>query len=335
MYGNLLVMKNNITRYLSILCVFTVIVGIGFPTSPASAQAGNTSGQALEIGPPVLNISANPGEAIHTKISLRDISSGSLVVQGQVNDFVANGEDGTPKILLEEGETSPYSFKNWVTPLPRLTLKSKELKNLPITINVPGNASPGGYYGVIRFTATPPELEGTGVSLSASLGALVLLKVNGDAKESLSIEEFSVTSKGKTSPIFESAPLEFIERLHNTGNIHQRPSGVVTITDMFGNTVATLGVNQPPRDILPQSIRKFTSSLDSTNIGNKVLFGLYKAELSVTYGSTNKIIKSNLSFWVIPYTLIGLGIAVLIIGFFALRFLMRRYNRHIIAKAKK
>ncbi len=56
------------------------------------------------------------------------------------------------------------------------------MKNLPITINVPANASPGGYYGVIRFTATPGKLDQSGVALSASLGALDFIRVNGDAK---------------------------------------------------------------------------------------------------------------------------------------------------------
>lgn len=137
-----------------------MVAGVFLQTATASAQSsGNSGGQALEIGPPVMNLSADPGETIKTKISLRDISSTSLIVQGTVNDFVAGGEDGTPKILLEEGETSPYSFKKWVTPLSQLTLKPKQIKDLPITISVPSNASPGGYYGVIRFTATPPELE--------------------------------------------------------------------------------------------------------------------------------------------------------------------------------
>jgi hypothetical protein len=297
-------------------------------------SATNTGGQALEIGPPVLNLSGDPGQTIKATISLRDISSTSLIVKGQFNDFVAGGEDGTPKILLDDAEASPYSFKSWVSPLPNLTLKTKELKNLPITITIPTNASPGGYYGVVRFTATPPELEDTGVSLSASLGALILLKVNGEANESLAVEEFSASHDGRTGSLFEAAPILFTERIKNTGNIHEQPTGLVTVKDMFGNLVATLGVNQPPSNILPGSIRKFESSLDSTNIGNKILFGLYTAELSINYGADKQVVTSKLSFWVIPYTLIIVGIVVLVGGFIALRYFVKRYNRHIIKKSQ-
>lgn len=333
-------MKQTTTRIISALSLFVLAMGFIFITTnqPASAQTTQSgSGQALEIGPPVINLSGDPGQTIKTNISIRNIAATSLLVKSQINDFTAGDkEDGTPKILLEENETSPYSFKTWLTPIPQMTLKSKELKTITITISIPQTASPGGYYGVIRFTGTPPELEGTGVSLSASLGSLVLIKVNGEAKESMEVEEFVATQNGTPGSLFQSAPVVFVERLKNTGNIHETPSGVVTVKDMFGNVVATLGVNQPPRDVLPSSVRKFESSLDSSNLGNKILFGLYQAELSVNYGTgdSKKTVTSTLSFWVIPYTLILFLLGILVIGFFVLRFLIRRYNRHIISKAK-
>jgi hypothetical protein len=328
-------MKKYIYLTAAILSGLTYLLSLNAnPVAAQSTQTPNT-GQALEIAPPVVTISANPGQTITTQISLRDVSTSKLIVTGQVNDFVAGGEDGTPKILFNdnEGENNPYSLKSWISPLPQLLLEPRQIKNLPVTIKVPSTASPGGYYAVVRFTATPPELESTGVSLSASLGALILVRVNGAVAESMEIAEFSINSRGKTGSLFERTPLEFVERIKNTGNIHDMPTGQVSITDMFGKKVATVNVNLPPRNILPQSIRKFTQPLDSSVIGNKILFGKYTAELRVVYGADKKVITSNLTFWVIPYTLIGIGIAALVIGFFTLRFLIRRYNSHIISKA--
>ncbi len=301
----------------------------------SAQQPPANSGQALEIAPPVLNLTADPGQTIKTQISLRDISSNKLVVSAQINDFVASGEDGTPKILLDANEPNPYSMKSWVVPLQDFTLVPKQIQSVPITIKVPANAAPGGYYGVIRFTGTPPELKGTGVSLSASLGSLVLLRVNGAAKEALAIEQFSVGSDGKPGSLFESTPITFTERLKNKGNIHEQPSGQVTITDMFGKKVATVNVNQPPRNVLPGSIRKFEQPLDSSVIGDKKLFGRYTAKLDVTYGANKQTVSSTIDFWIVPYRLIAGVIVVLIAGFFGLRFLLQRYNRHIIRKAQK
>lgn len=328
-------MKKYVLLIVALLGAFTLL---SLNANPVAAQTPQTpnAGQALEIAPPVITLSANPGQTINTQISLRDVSTSKLIVTGQVNDFVAGGEDGTPKILLnnDESANNPYSLKSWINPLPQLLLEPRQIKNLPVTIKVPKTASPGGYYAVVRFTATPPELNSTGVSLSASLGALILVRVNGDVAEKMEIAEFTVNKNGKAGSLFQSTPLEFVERIKNAGNIHDTPTGQVSITDMFGKKIATVNVNLPPRNILPQSIRKFTQPLDSSVIGNKILFGKYTAELSVVYGANKEVVKSSLTFWVIPYTLIGAGIAALVIGFFALRFLIRRYNSHIIGKSQ-
>lgn len=311
-------------------------LGLLTPSLEAAAESTQPGAQALEIAPPVINLSADPGETVTAEINLRDVSDGQLIVTGEVNDFTAGDENGTPKILLDDDELSPYSMRDWFGPINQLLLEPREIKKLPVQISVPADTAPGGYYAVVRFTGTPPDLDGTGVSLSASLGALIFMQVNGDAEEGLEIEEFTTqASNGAVTSLFQSAPITFVERLKNTGNLHQQPSGQITITDMFGRKVATINVNLPPRNILPDSIRKFEQSLDSSVIGNKILFGLYKAELKVTYGTDQQTVTSSLSFWVIPYMLIAIIVVGLIVAFIGLRFLIRRYNRHIIKKAQR
>lgn len=310
--------------------------GLLLCVSSASAATANPSGQALEIAPPILTLTANPGQTLKTSIELRDVSASSLVVTNQVNDFVAAGEDGSPQILTGDTSNDPFSMKDWIQPLQALTLVPKEIETLPVTINVPASASPGGHYSIIRFTGTAPELKGTGVSLSASLGALVLLTVNGQLHDNLSVQEFSANDGGKPSTFFESAPITFVARLKNNGNIQEEPSGHIIVTDMFGKIVAGVNINIPPRNVLPASIRKFTGALDKSVIGNKRLFGKYKAVMSLTYGSVSKqSLTSTMSFWVIPYRLIGIIVVAILVAFFALRFLIQRYNRYILSNAHR
>jgi hypothetical protein len=310
-----------------------IVLGIlGLAVIPSAGSVIAQSGQALEIGPPVVSLSGNPGETVTTLISLRGVSPSALLVTSELNDFVANGEDGTPRVILADTQT-PFSLKEWVRPIQSLTLQPREIISLQITIDIPSNASPGGYYGIVRFTGIPPELEGTGVSLNASLGSLIFLKVNGQANESLTIEELSVSSGGITGSILEGTPITVSTRIKNTGNTFEQPIGLITIKDLFGNVVATLPVNQDQRIILSDSTRKYDQQLDETVIGDRFLFGLYSAELVLNYGSDNKEEKLALSFWVIPYRMIAAIIIGLIIAFFSLRFLMRRYNSRVVAKA--
>lgn len=289
--------------------------------------------QAIEISPPVVTVTAKPGEVVKTQISLRDVSTVRLVATNEINDFTAAGEDGTPKLLLEEGQKSPYSMKEWISPLPQLTLNPKKIEILPINIRVPANAAPGGYYAVIRFTATPADIDTNGVSLSASLGALVLLTVEGDVKENMSVVEFSAQKNAVRSTLFESIPLTFRARVKNEGNIHEQPTGKIVITDMFGKDIAGVNVNLARRNVLPGSIRRFDSPLDKSVVGNQILFGRYSAKLSLTYGAKSQVITSNLTFWIIPWKLILAVILGLVGLFFLLKTLIRRYNNYIVGRA--
>jgi hypothetical protein len=331
-------------RRISLSITWIALIAYCFSASASTVLAASSTtstptadnGQALEIAPPVIYISVNPGQTLTTQILIRDISSGDLIVAGQANDFVASGEDGTPKILLNNNDSNnPYTLKNWVAPLPNLLLIPRQIKSMTVTLNVPANASPGGHYGVIRFTATPPSLQGSGVSLSASLGALMLVTVSGKITEGLTVSQFSVNNGGKSGSFFQSGPLNFVEALKNTGNVHVQPIGQVSITDMFGKKLAAVNVNLPPGNILPQSIRKFQQPLDKTVIGNKRLFGRYTANLKVTYGTSHKVLTASLVFWVIPWKLIIVIIILLVGGFFILRYLLKRYNRYILKQANK
>lgn len=325
-------------RFLSTALALLVLGSVFTPIAYAATTTDDqtSSSQALEISPPVVNLSGNPGETVKTQISIRDVANVPLVVKGQVNDFVASDEDGIPKILLNDGEESPYSMKSWFGPLSQLNLEPKKIQNLTVTINIPANAAPGGYYSTIRFTATAPGVDGSGVSLSASLGALILMRVKGDANEALSIAEFTtIDSNGKSAWLFEGIPVDFLLRAKNDGNLHQQPVGQATIKDMFGNTVGLVNINLERKNVLPGSTRKFEAPLDKAVLGDRMLFGRYTADLVITYGTNSQKTTMSISFWVIPWKLILIIIATLVGGFFLVRFGLRRYNDYILSRAPR
>lgn len=323
---------------LAAACLITVttILSSSAPAILAATAPSSTpgSGQALEIAPPVITLNVNPGQVVHTQLQLRDISSTDLYVTGQTNDFVAAGEDGTPKILLNNNESDPYSLKNWITPPAALTLQPKQIKTLPITINVPTNASPGGHYGVIRFSAVPPELKGTGVSLSASLGALVLLTVSGNIQHKLAIQQLAVEQNNKPGHLFQNMPVTLVTKIKNTGNVHEEPTGVITVKDFFGRAVGGININSAQRNVLPGSTRMFSQAFDKTVYGNRHFFGRYTATMKLTYAK-NQTLTSSVSFWIIPYKLIFIIIILLIAGFFFIRYLIRRHDERVMKRMHK
>ena len=301
-----------------------VILSVSF-TAPAFAQ--QTPGQGLEISPPLIERSVDPGQSLTLSVKLRNITTSALVTTGSIDDFVAEGEEGQPKLLIDNnGEPSPYTFKPWVKSITRLSLAPQEVKTAQVVIQVPQDASPGGHYGVIRFSAVPPELEGTGVALSASLGSLVLLNVSGDVVKNASIEELYSAQNNKKRGFFEKGPITLGLRLKNDGSVHIKPTGTLRVTNMLGRESAVLSVNETGGNILPSSIRKFEQQLDKST-----LFGRYKVEANVQYGGKN--LSDSITFWVIPYKLIAIILGVLVLLFVLLKNGLKKYNRYIIKRA--
>lgn len=313
-------------------------IALAAPTQPSTPKNGSP-GQGLEISPPVMELSANPGQTLTATIRIRNVTKGQLIAKGKADDFGAGtSEDGQPKLLLDETGETRYSLKYWIADVPDLLLAPSELKNATIRIVVPKNAEPGGHFGVVRFTAIPPNLEGTGVALSASVGSLILLKVSGTISEKLSLSEFSTQHSSKTNgknPVlkntnfFEYGPIDFVVRLHNEGNVHEKVKGSINIKDWTGKSLGAVAVNEKGGNVLPDSVRRFNERLDK-----KQLFGHYTAALDLTYSSGKKL-NASLGFWVIPWKLILIVLVVVIVLFFLLKTGLRRYNKHIIAQARK
>lgn len=295
------------------------ILAVSFLPRPVRAAEG------LEISPPLIELQADPNTIINGSIKVRNITGQTQTIYSQIDDFEAQGEDGKPALILKTLPDTPYSMKTWIKQIPTFSLKSQELREVPFSIAIPANGTPGGHYGVIRFSNKPPEPEGTGVGLGASVGTLVLLRVSGTVVDKLQLESYNTAQGGDNKTFFQRGPIDIVERFKNSGNDHVRPQGSVTIKDWFGKTTATLQVNDAKGAILPGSIRKFEEKLD------KPMFGRYTAKLLVAYGADNQQVESTITFWVLPLKTLGLGLLLLIALFLLLRF----YNRMIIKRAAK
>jgi hypothetical protein len=99
---------------------------------------------------------------------------------------------------------------------------------------------------------------------------------------------------------------------------------------MFNHRIAYLAINSVEGNILPASIRRFDQTLNQRH-----LFGRYHASYSVVYGDSHQHLSASMAFWVIPWKLILIIIVVLIAVLYAIRLGVRRYNRHIIERAKR
>lgn len=250
--------------------------------------------QGLTMSPVTFELAADPGDTLSNVIKITNPSSSSVGVKMEIEDFAAVGEAGKVAVLDEENKT--YSLRKWIKVEPGLfTLAPGEAKIINFSINVPSNAEPGGHYASILSVVTANTAPNSGSAVAQKVGALVLLSVSGAVKEDLLIKEFS------TSGFLEKGPVPFTIRFENTGSIHVRPAGFVSISDAWGKKLKDIAF--PQKNILPGAIRKLDVVWDRA-----FLFGKYHADLVGSYGNgiNSNPISAALDFWVIPWKMLGI-----------------------------
>ena len=262
----------------------------------------------LTISPLTFELTANPGDTLENKIKVSNPTASIMSVKMEAEDFTASGELG--QVIVEETENITYSLKRWVKTDPvEFTLKPDESKFVTFVINVPKNAEPGGKYGSVLASIT--GIEGpkvSGATIIQKVGALVLLSVSGKIREEINVKEFS-------APKFsEYGPINFIIRFENTGTVHVRPRGFVTITNIFGKKV--VDVEFPQQNVIPGAIRRVEAKWNRFWIWG----GRYQANLVGSYGSENTPISAVTTFWVIPWKVyLGIVIAFALIIYLIVR----------------
>lgn len=298
-------------------------------TIQAGAQASNANAAGgLQISPAIVEVNADKGGSYTIQLQVTNVTGSDLTFDSEVNDFTAKDETGNAKIDLDKETPVTASIRQWVTVTSSFSLRARETKKIPATVDIPKNAEPGGHYGVIRFTGQKQELDQTGVGQVVSAGTLVLIRVDGAVDEKLNLITFETAQNKTSSGFFEYGPVTFVTRFENKGNVHVKPLGSIEIRDMFGNKVDTLDVNPNEGNVLPSSVRRFESTLDRT-----WMFGRYSATVSVGYGTHGQAIVESIDFWVIPYKVVIGGLIALITLIFIFRTLIRRYNSYIIKRA--
>lgn len=274
------------------------------------AAGADQTQSGLSVAPATFDLSANPGEIIKNSIKVENLTNVPLEVSVDRRNFTALGEEGEAALT---DDTTPYALATWITVDPMVqTIAPHEIKVYNYTITVPQLAEPGGHFGSIIFKTAPrPVAGGSGVAIAQEVGSLLLLKVAGDIVEKAEIESFQ-----PTHGFFEYGPVGFDTRIKNSGNVHFKPTGTITIANMFGQKVATLNLDS--KNVLPDSIRHLSNSWSQ-----KLLFGRYTATLSVVYGSNSRILTATTTFGGFPYR-VGLVILIVLLLIAVVMFRARR-----------
>jgi hypothetical protein len=325
-----------------VICLISFL----FLTIPKTVLAQNVSdggGLHLTASPLPINLITKPGSTVSAELKIKNGGTKTEKLVVGLMKFNAYGEDGQPRLMDRAPEDD---FFDWVSFSENtFEILPNEWKTITATFTIPKTAA-FGYYYAVTFSRAAEATAGAGqTAIAGATATLVLVEVQVDnAKREVEVLEF-MTDRS----FYEFLPASFKIKLKNSGNVHVAPRGNIFIERGSQRDVAILEINETKGNLLPGSNRIFTTNwedgfpvykpvikddkvvLDKNGVAQKKLnwdfsqthklrFGKYTAKMLLVYdnGIRDVPIEGTLSFWVMPWRLIGVAGFILILTFVGL-----------------
>lgn len=303
-------------------------------TPLATAQESLT----LSVSPTLFDMSAEKGQSWQSSIKVINVNDYELTVYASVVDFIPRGESGEVSFVpINKEDELNNTLAEWIniTNEP-IVVPSEQTVEIPFSITVPKDASPGGHYSAVLIGTKPIQdnKKETKVQTSQMVTSLIFTRIAGDINESGDIREF------RTTKSFLSRPEATFElRFENRGNVYLQPQGEIKIFNMWGEERGIIPINQnshygkvPQKTAGSDGIRKFT--FDWKGEWSMADIGRYRAEVTLAYGADDRqFANSETTFWVVPFKLLFSVLLGIIVFIFLVSWLIKLYVRRMLKLA--
>jgi hypothetical protein len=239
----------------------------------------------------------------------------------------------TGAFTLLPGADKPKDVGTWVTmPQEFVTVPASTSIELPITITVPPNATPGDHVGaILAASQTPATIDGKEqVLLDRRAGTRIYLRVTGPLNPELVVDEVSTSYSPSINPL--DGELEVTYSIRNTGNVRLGAEQELEVHDLLG----TVDERTPKRvpEILPDNTvtftKRFTGVAATVRVSTDVTVTPFTPESvagesaepteAVAAGAAST--TSTGHAWAIPWTLV-----VVVLVLLAVVLLLRRRRK--------
>ncbi|MET7396911.1 DUF916 domain-containing protein [Dactylosporangium sp. NPDC005572] len=194
------------------------------------------------------------------------------------------------------------------------TVEAGRSLDIPFRLTVPTNAGPGDHAGGVVASVVTQQTTGDGaqVNVDRRVAARVYLRVAGQAKPAVQVEQVAVAYAGNTMTV--------TYRLHNTGNLRLSGAARLRVSGLFG---VTLG--RTP-DIAVPELLPGASITVTERIAGIAPAGRLTADVTVDPATADGPLPSvtrSTSLWAVPWTALAI-VALLAAGLLGLRWWRRR-----------
>lgn len=293
----------------------------------------------LTISPALVNLVTKPGQTVTTDLRVKNSGTQTEHLQLNLLKFGASGDTGQPQLMGRGPSDDYFDWAHFSTTT--ITAEPNVWMTVKMTITAPPKAAGGYYYAAVFARQNPNVAQKNQSAVQGGTATLVLLDVEAPAvKHAAKIVSFTADRK-----FYEFLPATFTVRMRNDGDVHLAPVGSVFIKRGSAR-VDLLDFNTAHGNILPHTNRAFTITWQNgfpvyteRHQGNtvvsdkhgqpvrkltwdfnsplsKVRFGHYTADLLAVYdnGQEDVPLEATVSFWVLPWRLLGVVALALLFG---------------------
>ncbi|MFF2192224.1 WxL protein peptidoglycan domain-containing protein [Streptomyces sp. NPDC058157] len=197
------------------------------------------------------------GASIGDSVTILNSSDKELTFRVFATDAVNTPSGGAFALL--PAETRPKDVGTWIVLPPEaagtVTVPPKGRKDVPFTVKVPQDASPGDHVGGIVALNTAVEgitKEGkVQVGVRRQVGARLYLRVPGPLTPALSVEDVTVSRGAPLLPWTKDARATVTYTLVNRGNVVVEPKVTVSARGLFGRRLLDRPARAPQPALLP------------------------------------------------------------------------------------
>ncbi|WP_214108254.1 COG1470 family protein [Acrocarpospora catenulata] len=185
---------------------------------------------------------------------------------------------------------------------------------IPFKVSVPDNAPPGDYMGGILTSLTQSDTA-EGINVDRRLGVRIKLRVSGELKPSLAIEDLRMDYSGSFNP-FGSGDATISYTIHNTGNAILSAKQTMSVAGPFGWLSADAGEIPAPPELLPGESWKMTVPVHG--VAPAVRLGattILMPLLTDASGSTTSLepVLASADAWAVPWTQVLLFVVLVVV----------------------
>jgi hypothetical protein len=268
----------------------------------------------------------DPGQALRDAIVVTNHGDAPIELDLYAADAYTN-ENGQLDLVTRDEESTTVGA--WVQlDTDHVQLPPDGSVEVPFTVTVPENATPGDHAGGIVTSLSTP-VEENGITVDRRLGIRVALRVGGELTPRLTVEDLRVDAAGTANP-FGTVGATVHYTVRNTGNARLSAGQAVSLAGPFGMLRADAAVDPVPV-LLPGETWEVTVPVGgvapSVRVTAEVVLQPALVDESGTGGPVLPTVEASAATWAVPWTLLVLVVLLVAAAVLAVRRRRRRGRR--------